>query len=153
MPADVVAQKSADMSQQIIDTTDWENAKTVHCFLPLVGDSEPDMRELIQFAIDQGSTVHTSSPSAETGRKVLELDSRDLPEFSLSENIEFDVIIVPMLAYDPATKHRLGFGGGFYDRFLESQKNALKIGVCFSECITKLPVELHDQPLDKTILV
>ena len=42
-----------------------------------------------------------------------------------------DLIIVPMLAYDK-TKNRLGYGKGYYDRFLGKNKNIFTIGVAFS---------------------
>ncbi|MEK9195764.1 MAG: 5-formyltetrahydrofolate cyclo-ligase, partial [Patescibacteria group bacterium] len=68
------------------------------------------------------------------------------------DEIQFDLIIVPMLAYDPVTKHRLGFGGGFYDRLLASQPEAVSVGVCFKEfAVENLPVEPTDIALDEII--
>jgi len=40
-------------------------------------------------------------------------------------------VIVPMLAFD-RTGHRLGYGAGYYDRFLENNPHPLKIGLAFS---------------------
>ena len=39
---------------------------------------------------------------------------------------KFDVIIVPMLGFDPETLHRIGYGGGYYDKFLAIQPQAKK---------------------------
>jgi 5-formyltetrahydrofolate cyclo-ligase len=63
----------------------------------------------------------------------------------------FDVILVPCLAFDDE-RHRLGWGGGWYDRFLARQPNALKIGLAYQDSfITALPQEPHDIKLDMII--
>lgn len=66
-----------------------------------------------------------------------------------------DVVIVPALAFD-SKKNRIGFGGGYYDTFLEKvrQKNnkALFIGVCYDfQIINNIPTEKHDVTLDFVI--
>ena len=63
-----------------------------------------------------------------------------------------DIVIVPALAFD-SKKNRIGFGGGYYDTFLEKvrQKNnkALFIGVCYDfQIIDNIPTEKHDVTLD-----
>ena len=65
---------------------------------------------------------------------------------------KFDLIIVPCLAFDK-DHNRLGWGGGFYDRFLASQPSAVKIGVCFQNGLAEggLPHSPHDIPLDRVI--
>ncbi len=65
---------------------------------------------------------------------------------------QFDVIIVPMLGFDPKTMHRIGYGGGFYDKFLATQPHAKKIGVCFDlGKVDHIETEAHDVPLDLII--
>jgi len=63
-----------------------------------------------------------------------------------------DVVIVPGTAFT-LDGHRLGQGGGWYDRFLpQLAPSCLKIGVCFEpQLITQLPVEPHDVQLDVVI--
>ena len=63
-----------------------------------------------------------------------------------------DVVIVPALAFD-SKKNRIGFGGGYYDTFLEkvrkSNNKALFIGVCYDfQIIDSVPTEKHDVTLD-----
>ena len=63
-----------------------------------------------------------------------------------------DVVIVPALAFD-SKKNRIGFGGGYYDTFLEKvrKKNnkALFIGICYDfQIIDSVPTEKHDVTLD-----
>lgn len=59
------------------------------------------------------------------------------PEKKISELInkfDIDVIIIPGLCFDKA-KNRIGFGKGYYDRYLEDADNIIKIGICFNEQI------------------
>ncbi len=63
-----------------------------------------------------------------------------------------DVIIVPILAFDK-NKYRLGYGKGFYDRYLNKYlkqfKNILTVGVAFSfQKHHKLPINHNDVKLD-----
>lgn len=61
-----------------------------------------------------------------------------------------DLIIVPGLAFDKKL-NRLGFGMGYYDRYL-NDKNIFKIGVCFdSQLVNLLPVNELDIKMDLVI--
>ena len=57
------------------------------------------------------------------------------------------VLLVPLLAFD-AEGYRLGYGGGYYDRTLATQK-ARAIGIAFAgQLVDALPREVHDCRLD-----
>ena len=62
-----------------------------------------------------------------------------------------EIVLVPGLLFDKSL-HRLGYGGGFYDRTIQyySQKDKTKfIGICYpAQIIPKLPRAEHDQKLD-----
>ena len=61
------------------------------------------------------------------------------------------VCITPALAVDRRL-FRLGYGGGFYDRFLNAHKEVFSIGVCLSGfIIDELPVDSHDIRLNSCI--
>ena len=65
-----------------------------------------------------------------------------------------DIIFVPLVAYDNDL-NRLGYGGGFYDRYLEKVskiKKIFKIGLGFSyQEIKKIPINKYDKKLDLII--
>lgn len=65
--------------------------------------------------------------------------------------LEPDVILVPLLAFD-AAGHRLGYGGGFYDRTLarlRAIKPVVAVGVAYDELkVDAVPHRGYDQPLD-----
>ena len=57
-----------------------------------------------------------------------------------------DLLLVPLLAFD-ASGHRLGYGGGYYDRTLEARK-VPAIGIAYAgQEVSSLPAEPHDMAL------
>ena len=62
-----------------------------------------------------------------------------------------DIILVPLVAFDKY-KFRLGYGGGYYDRYIrkiKKIKKILTIGMAFSfQKVKKLPVNTYDEKLD-----
>lgn len=76
----------------------------------------------------------------------------DIPEPTASDEVIPDFVIVPLLAFSP-DGHRLGYGGGYYDRTLAALRvqnpSIVAIGLAFAaQEVTNLPVESDDQPLD-----
>lgn len=66
-------------------------------------------------------------------------------------NIQEVLIVVPIVGFDKKC-HRLGYGGGYYDRFLQKAPKARKIGIAFSLQETEdIPTESTDIPLDEII--
>jgi 5-formyltetrahydrofolate cyclo-ligase len=65
---------------------------------------------------------------------------------------DIDLIVIPLLAFD-SKGNRVGYGKGFYDRFLmDCRPEALKIGICLDEAVQWIDdVEAHDIPLDLCI--
>ena len=60
----------------------------------------------------------------------------------------YDLIIVPLVAFTH-DGHRLGRGGGWYDRLLAVQPHAQKIGLAYEQqLVPKIPIERHDVTLD-----
>ena len=62
-----------------------------------------------------------------------------------------DIILIPLVAFD-YNLNRLGYGGGFYDRYIHKIskiKKVMKIGLSFSyQEVKNLPINIHDQKLD-----
>lgn len=73
------------------------------------------------------------------------------PRIKKRINIEnVDIIIVPGIVFDKRG-HRIGYGNGYYDVFLEKTK-ALKIGLCYDFCLLDNISNLkHDMPVDIVI--
>ena len=79
------------------------------------------------------------------------LSKYGIPEPSKSKKVYPDVILVPLVAYD-GQKYRLGYGEGYYDRYIEriqKIKKILTIGLAFSfQKVKKIPFNKYDKKLD-----
>ncbi|MCF6465464.1 5-formyltetrahydrofolate cyclo-ligase [Clostridium sp. Cult2] len=59
-----------------------------------------------------------------------------------------DIVLVPGLAFSPEG-YRVGYGGGYYDRFFSINREMFKIGICFEIQITpQVPKGMYDIPVD-----
>jgi 5-formyltetrahydrofolate cyclo-ligase len=64
-----------------------------------------------------------------------------------ASEVEPDLIITPLLAFD-GLGHRLGQGGGYYDRTFEARPDAARVGLAWvAQEVDRLPIEPHDIPL------
>ncbi len=117
---------------------------------------EVSTRELITYALECGKRV--AVPKCESGgimhfHEIKSLDDLtdgrfDIPEpcegCLAAEITENTVCIVPGMAFTP-DGNRLGYGGGFYDRFLSANKGIYTIALGYDELITPaLHCEEHD---------
>ena len=89
-----------------------------------------------------------------TNKDLLKINKFGIAEPTSVKKIYPDIIFVPLVAYDKDL-NRLGYGGGFYDRYLEKIariKKTLKIGLAFSyQELKKIPVDKYDKKLDYII--
>jgi len=81
----------------------------------------------------------------------LNINKYGIPEPITNKIIYPDILLVPLVAYD-RDKNRIGYGGGFYDRYIKKIKKikkVLTIGVAFSyQKVKKIPIEKNDIKLD-----
>ncbi len=84
----------------------------------------------------------------------LNINKYGIPEPSFKKLVYPDIILVPLIAFDNRL-NRLGYGGGYYDRFIEKiskKKHVLKIGLALSiQKINKVPTSKYDKKLDYII--
>jgi len=61
---------------------------------------------------------------------------------------EIDVVLIPAVAFDRQGR-RVGYGGGYYDRFLPEIPRAARIGAAFAcQIVAEIPPDPHDVPAD-----
>ena len=80
----------------------------------------------------------------------LYINKYGIPEPEKKTKVEPNILIIPLVAFDKKLS-RLGYGGGFYDRYLDKMgKNiVIKLGLAFSyQMIKYVPTEKFDKELD-----
>ena len=159
---DFIKHNSDIITDKLLNLDCIKNAKNIMLYLDFNNEVSTD--SLIKKLLNLGKIV--SSPiTLKEERKLIPSQITDLkngiqygaynirepkPECSPAINIkDLDVIIVPAVAYDKNC-YRLGYGGGFYDRFLENlRKDAVTIGIAFElQIFDEVPKEAHDAQLD-----
>ena len=81
----------------------------------------------------------------------LRINKYGIPEPLSSKLLIPDILLVPLVGYDD-NLNRLGYGGGFYDRYIEKiekNKKVLKIGLAYSyQKLQIVPTNQYDKKLD-----
>jgi 5-formyltetrahydrofolate cyclo-ligase len=81
----------------------------------------------------------------------LKINKFGIPEPMISKIFYPDILLIPLVAYDNSL-NRLGYGGGYYDRYIEKIekiKKVTKIGLAFSfQKISSIPINQYDKRLD-----
>ncbi len=81
----------------------------------------------------------------------LQINNFGIPEPVFKTLIYPDFLLVPLVGFDK-NLNRLGYGGGFYDRYIskiKKRKKVITVGLAFSfQKINKIPINQHDQRLD-----
>ncbi len=134
--------------------------QTLHTYLSLPG--EIDTHPILSWAWDHDIQTFTSIPQPNgvlTHHPILPNTQLSchawgmmIPDTPATEIPDLDWIVVPGLAFD-LSGTRLGFGGGYYDRFLATHPESHTIGLCFDSQLhpEPLPREPHDIPVDTII--
>lgn len=149
---------SQKIASTLVETPFWRNSKTVMLYLST--GSEVFTLALVTLSILEGKTTLLPKVSNKdilpirvgknfkivSGfRGILEPESNDVFEGGI------DLVIVPLVAFDEKG-YRIGYGGGFYDRFLRKNKAKLKVGLAYEiQKIEKLPSDNLDEKLDVVI--
>lgn len=156
---------SARILRRIQALPELQDADTVHVYWPRDGSREINTRPLIyqlhqsgkQIALPcvvdyRGATSSADAPMISmqyTGEETLQVNKWGLREPCGTPCIpaeDIDLVIVPALGAG-RNGHRVGYGGGFYDAFLQGL-SALTMGLVYAACLLeRVPVEPHDVPL------
>ncbi|WFA09141.1 5-formyltetrahydrofolate cyclo-ligase [Tissierella sp. Yu-01] len=153
---------SKKIINKLIDTEYYKNANTIMCYISF--GSEINTHEFIRNCIKDGKRIVVPvtfhEPREMKPSQILSFDELEPGYFNIltpkKEFIryidpkEIDLIIVPGAVFD-RKGYRIGFGGGYYDRFLADKINdkSTKISVAFHlQIIDQVPKEEHDVPVD-----
>ena len=84
-------------------------------------------------------------------KEPLKINKFGIPETTSKKKVYPNIFLIPLVGFDRQL-NRLGYGGGYYDRYLTKVQNKyriIKIGVGFSsQQIKNIPINKHDKKLD-----
>ncbi len=143
---------------KVINLKEYKQAKLILVYASL--KDEVDTIKLIKYSLENGKKV--AVPRCK-GDNIVFYNINSLEElaegkFGILEpktskvvgDLNNSICIVPGLVFDKE-KNRVGYGKGFYDRFLENY-NGTKIGLTYKECICeKIDSDKYDIKMDKII--
>lgn len=150
IPAEEMAIKSQQITDLFFQNFDLSKVKYLHIFLPIIKHNEIDTCLIIKEL--QQNFNQTNIIISKIIQEKSELENYLFNEKNLIENHwgilepsgensikilseQIDLVIIPLLIFDK-TGNRVGYGKGFYDRFLKQCKpETLKVGICLEEPI------------------
>lgn len=145
-----VREKSGTILARLRALPAYREARAVLFYFPI--NNEVDTVPLIREALEEKRVLLPYMEDGIKAARVTDLDDLTEGMYGTKEPVTkepaaFDLVLVPGLAFDRA-RNRIGYGKGWYDRFLASC-NAGTIGLAFGmQIVDSLPVEPHDIPMD-----
>ncbi len=159
LPPDEVVSKSQVIVESLRKTAAFQQAQTVLCYISSK-DNEVDTHAFITSVIAAGQTVLAPITESHGILKWARIESLDdlaptrcgiLEPKPASRNIVTPppdaLVIVPGIAFSP-DGFRIGYGGGYYDRFL-AKHEGISIGLAFElQIVPGFPHEAHDMAVN-----
>jgi len=156
-------QLSDEIAKRLYQEPLWKKAKTIG--ITISRFPEVDTYQIIRKAWEEGKQIAVPKCLPKNREMVF----RVIKNFNQLESVysgllepiegvtkevqgnEIDLLIVPGLAFTKEG-YRLGFGGGYYDRFLPSFNGEVLTLAFDSQIVSSLPLEPHDVPINKIII-
>ena len=151
-----IEEKSAALTAKFLETALYKNARTLYGYLPY--NQEVRTVPLLQKALDDGKQVAVPKVYGDTMRFIQLSDLSQvstgycgIPEPIADGPEAADptaLVLMPGLAFDPQG-NRMGYGGGFYDKFLQAEPGHPTVALCYDfQMLEHLETEDHDIPVD-----
>lgn len=151
-----IEEKSAELARQLFATEQYRQAKTLYGYLPY--NQEVRTVPILEQALRDGKRVAVPKVYGDEMR-FLYMEDLSLVEksgFGIPEPIadgpvameEDALILMPGLAFD-SRGNRMGYGGGYYDKYLQAQPNHPTVALCYDfQMLARLDTQEHDVPVD-----
>lgn len=159
MTSEQIEAKSAKLGELFAASEAYQNAKTIYGYLPY--NQEVRTVAMLERALREGKRVAVPKCYGDemkfiymTDLSRVEKGYAGIPE-PIADGPEADdetaLVLMPGLAFDPQG-HRIGYGGGFYDKFLAREPNHPTLALCYDfQMLPKLETEKFDIPVDTVI--
>ena len=159
MTEEEIVSRSKKLGELFAQSEAYKAAKTIYGYLPY--NQEVRTVPMLEQALKDGKRVAVPKVYGDE-MKFLYLDDLSqvekgyagIPEPIADEPVADDdtaLVLMPGLAFDPSG-HRIGYGGGFYDKFLAAEPNHPTLALCYEfQMLPELHTEEHDIPVDTVL--
>ena len=159
MTAEEIESRSKALGELFRASEAYQNAKSIYGYLPY--NQEVRTTPMLAQAQVDGKRVAVPKVFGDSMRFIwlddlekVEKGYSGIPEPLEDGPVADDstaLVLMPGLAFD-AQGHRLGYGGGFYDKFLEQEPDHPTLALCYEfQMLPHLDTEAHDIPVDSVL--
>ena len=159
MTSEEIVMRSQMLGLLFIQSEAYKNAKTIYGYLPY--NQEVRTVPMLEQALRDGKRVAVPKCYGDEMKFIfmddlskVEKGYANIPEPIADGPVADDetaLVLMPGLAFDPQG-HRIGYGGGFYDKFLAAEPNHPTLALCYEfQMLPHLETEEHDIPVDYVI--
>lgn len=154
-----IESKSVELARQFLSCESYRNARTLYGYLSF--NQEVKTRPILEQALRDGKQVAVPRVFGKEMKFLyiqnfsnLEISPFGVPEPAADCPVAEDktaLVLMPGLAFDPQG-HRIGYGGGYYDRFLAKEPDHPTVALCFDfQLLPALETEAHDICVDRVL--
>lgn len=159
MTEEEIVERSNALAEKFYHTPAYQAAATIYGYLPY--NQEVRTVPMLQRALDEGKRVAVPKVYGEEMRFIYLEDLTQvakgyagIPEPIADAPVAEDkqaLVLMPGLAFDPQG-HRIGYGGGFYDKFLAKEPHHPTLALCYEfQMQAHLDTEEFDIPVDTVL--
>ena len=159
MTVEQIEEKSRLLGEQFHGSDFYRQAKSIYGYLPY--NQEVRTVAMLEQALKDGKRVAVPKCYGDEMRFIwmedlskVEKGYAGIPEPIADDPVADDetaLVLMPGLAFDPMG-HRIGYGGGFYDKFLAKEPGHPTLALCYDfQMLDHLETEEFDIPVDRVI--
>lgn len=156
MSEEEIVRASERLGELFLASEAYQQARTIYGYLPY--NQEVRTVPMLERALKDGKRVAVPKVYGDEMRFIymddlsaVEKGYAGIPEPIADGPVADDttaLVLMPGLAFDPQG-HRIGYGGGFYDKFLEKEPGHPTLALCYGfQMLDHLETEAHDKMVD-----
>ncbi len=159
MTEEEIVSRSEKLAELLSASDAYKTAKTIYGYLPY--NQEVRTVPMLEQALKDGKRVAVPKCYGNEMKFIymedlskVEKGYAGIPEPIADGPVADDttaLVLMPGLAFDPQG-HRIGYGGGFYDKFLAAEPDHPTLALCYEfQMLPELKTEAHDIPVDTVL--
>ena len=159
MTEEQIVEASARLGELFLETPEYKAAKTIYGYLPY--NQEVRTVPMLEQALRDGKKVAVPKCYGDEMRFIYMDDLSkvapgyaDIPEPIADDPVADDktaLVLMPGMAFTEKGD-RMGYGGGFYDKFLAAEPEHPTVALCYAfQMVESLPTEEYDIPVDRVV--